>query len=207
MIALLFALTVAVQAPVAVPAPLATDSIRVGERVLLKVDGERTLTDTFAVLPGPALSLPGIGSVPLAGVTRGGLTPYLQTYLGRYLRAPKVEAMVLTRVAVLGEVTKPGYYAVTPDETLADVMMLAGGPTHDAQMSEARVQRGDREVMQRRAFADAVAQGVTVQSAGLESGDQIVVPTQPRRDPESLFRIISIVVTIPVAIYGIVKLF
>ena len=187
--------------------PQAPDSIRVGERILLKVDGEPTLTDTFAVLPGPSLTLPGIGDVPLKGVTRANLTSYLQTYLGKYLRAPKVETTCLMRVAVLGEVTKPGYYAVARETTLADVMMLAGGPTHEAKMTDARVQRGEQELIQGGAFAQDVAKGVTIAAAGLETGDQIFVPAIERRDPESKFRIISILVTIPVAIYGLVKLF
>lgn len=187
--------------------PQGGDSVRVGERILLRVDGEPTLTDTFAVLPGPRMMLPGIGDVPLAGVTHAGLSAYLQTYLGKYLRAPKVDATSLMRVAVLGEVTKPGYYAVTSQTTLADVMMLAGGPTHEAKMSDARVRRGEQELVQGDAFAQAVAKGTTVSGAGLESGDQIFVPAVERRDPESKFRIISILVTIPVAIYGLVKLF
>lgn len=195
----------------AVPARAAAqaggDSVRVGERVLLRVDGEPTLTDTFTVMPGPAIALPGIGSVPLAGAHRADLGPYLQSYLTRYLRAPKVQATVLMRVAVLGEVAKPGYYAVQSSTPLADLVMLAGGPTHDALMSRAKIERDQHDVAADGTLANAMARGATVGAAGLQSGDQIVVPAIERRDPESTFRIISILVALPVAVYGIARLF
>ena len=44
--------------------------VRVGDRIILKVDGEAQLSDTFTVTAGPALSLPIVGSVSLAGIRR-----------------------------------------------------------------------------------------------------------------------------------------
>src|SRR6266853_6499932 len=41
---------------------------QVGDRIMLRVEGEAGLTDTFTVRGGRELVLPSIGSVPLSGV-------------------------------------------------------------------------------------------------------------------------------------------
>ncbi|OYV71887.1 MAG: hypothetical protein B7Z72_05980, partial [Gemmatimonadetes bacterium 21-71-4] len=46
---------------------------RVGDRILMTVEGEPQLSDTFTVVPGPAIDLPVIGTVPLTGVKQTGL--------------------------------------------------------------------------------------------------------------------------------------
>lgn len=40
----------------------------------------------------------------------------------------------------------------------------------------------------------------------LHTGDQIFVPREVRKDSESTWRIIGILVTLPVAIYGLTRL-
>ncbi|HKI94211.1 MAG TPA: hypothetical protein VJ992_02860, partial [Gemmatimonadales bacterium] len=48
-----------------VRARLTNGDFQVGDRVLLAVEGEPTLTDTFTVQAGPQIVLPNIGAVPL----------------------------------------------------------------------------------------------------------------------------------------------
>src|SRR5687767_10452918 len=98
-----------------------------GDRVLLTVEGDSVLSDTFTVVAGPALRLPDIGEISLAGVARSGLEAHLTRELGRYIKDPVVEARALIRVSVAGEVTRPGFYAVPIDLVLPDALMLAGG--------------------------------------------------------------------------------
>jgi protein involved in polysaccharide export with SLBB domain len=172
------------------------------------VEGEASLSDTFTVAPGPQITLPGIGAVALTGVARDSVASFLGRYLARYLRAaPPVQVTILMRVAVLGEVEHPGFYAVSSDQPLADVMMRAGGPTRDALMPKVRLERGEQKLMEGDRLTLAMTAGTTVGAAGLESGDRIVVPRLDRADPESKFRIISILIALPVAAYGVVQLF
>src|SRR5690348_3027403 len=78
-------------------------AVRVGDRVLLRVDGDSQLSDTFEVAAGPSVLLPGIGPVALAGVASDTLTGFFTHLLGRYLRDPVVHAELLIRVGVVGE--------------------------------------------------------------------------------------------------------
>src|SRR5438093_9895859 len=83
-----------------------------GDRILLRVEGDSALSDTFTVVAGPALRLPDVGEICLAGVRRTDLEAHLTRELGRYIKEPVVQAHALIRVSVVGEVTRPGFYAV-----------------------------------------------------------------------------------------------
>ena len=79
---------------------------QVGDRVLLHVEGDSALSDTFTVVAGPALRLPDIGEISLAGVRRTDLESHLQHELSRYIKDPVVQARALIRVSVTGEVAR-----------------------------------------------------------------------------------------------------
>src|SRR5712675_1844786 len=80
-----------------------TTGFQVGDRILLVVEGDSALSDTFTVVAGPAIELPVIGAVSLAGVTRAGVEAHLVRELGRYLKNPVVHARPLIRLSILGE--------------------------------------------------------------------------------------------------------
>src|SRR3989449_2907556 len=111
---------------------------QVGDQISLQVDGDTLFTKTLTVGPGPALTLPVIGVIPLAGVQRVDVETYLTQQLGRYMKSPVVHAKALARLSILGEVEHPGFYAVAADVVIGDALMGAGGPTRDAKRSEER---------------------------------------------------------------------
>ncbi len=178
--------------PAAAQAP--TTDFQVGDRVLLRVEGDSALSDTFTVVAGPALRLPAIGEVSLTGVRRADLESYLTRELSRYLKDPVVHARALIRVSVLGEVVRPGFYAVALDLVLADALMVAGGPTQDARVDRLRILRGESALWSGSRLQGAIARGSTLGDLGLRAGDRIDVPGG-RRDPESKWRLAGLVVT------------
>jgi len=181
------------------------DSVRVGDRILLRVAEQPQLSDSFTVGPGPALALPVVGEVSLAGVRRADIEPYLTTQLAHFLKEPVVSARVLVRLAVLGEVEHPGFYAVPADHVLTDAIMAAGGPTRDAKFSSVRVERNGRSLWSGTELQDAIARGLTVAQMHLGSGDRIVVPH--RHDAAATAQVLGILLTVPAAIYGLTRLF
>lgn len=178
--------------------------IQVGDRILLQVEGDDSLTDTFTVEAGPALKLRAIGAISLAGVLRADLEPFLARELAKYLRSPVVHAHVLVRVSILGEVEHPGFYALAADLVLGDAIMRAGGPTRDANMDKVRIERDRAVIWEGGRLRRAIADGKTLDQMGLRAGDQVVVPR--RRDPEAKFRVLAILATIPVAVYGLTQM-
>jgi len=176
----------------------ATSDFQLNDQILLEVEGDTQFTKRFTVGPGPALMLPVIGAIPLAGVRRAQVETYLTEQLKRYMKDPLVHAKVLVRLSVLGEVEHPGFYPVAADAPLSDALMLAGGPTKDAKFTGTRIDRIGRDGVASGDLQEAIARGATVDGMGLRSGDQIIVPR--RHDSEATFRIIGILAGIPAAI-------
>jgi polysaccharide export outer membrane protein len=178
---------------------------QVGDRVQLQVEGDSQFTATFTVGPGPALTLPAIGAIPLGGVRRAEVEAYLSRALARYLRDPVVHAKALIRLAITGEVEHPGFYSVPVDAVLADALMQAGGPTREAKVPALRVEREGKPILQGDSLQRVLAHGLTVDQVGLHDGDRFVVPRQ--HDAEAPWRILGILVMLPTAIYGITRVF
>ncbi|HET7789695.1 MAG TPA: polysaccharide biosynthesis/export family protein [Gemmatimonadales bacterium] len=187
------------------PAAAQTGDIRPGDRILLQVDGEKDLSDTFTVEAGPAVTLPAIGQVSLAGVAARDLASYFTRELGRYLKDPVVHAQVLVRVGILGEVMHPGFYGVPRDALLSDALMAAGGPTRDAKMTSLKVTRGGTVLLGADTLQRALAHGGTLADLGLHSGDEVLVPHNG--DAERTFRIIGVLITVPATIFALSRVF
>lgn len=187
------------------PAQTPDDTVRVGDRVLLRVEGEPQLSDTFTVKSGPALTVPNVGDLTVKGVRRADIEPYLARELGRFVRAPVVHARVLVRLAVFGEVERPGFYAVPADAVFSEAIMTAGGPTRDAKFSRLRIERDQGPVWSGETLQQSIARGLTVGQMKLRSGDRIVIPR--RRDATATAQVFGALLAIPVAIYGLMKLF
>jgi len=175
-----------------------------GDQILLEVEGDTQFTRSFSVGPGPALTLPVIGVIPLKGVRRADVETYLSQQLGRYVKNPVVHAKVMVRLGVLGEVEHPGFYTVFSGAVVSDALMAAGGPTKDANFTGARIERDGRGLFVGNGFQDAFTRGLTIEGMGLRTGDRIVVPR--RNDTERTVRIVGILVSIPIAILGIRQL-
>ena len=178
--------------------------LRAGDRILLRVTGEPQLTDTFTVIPGPAIDLPTLGTVPLAGVRRDSVEAHLTTFLARYLRDPQVRAVVLLRLGVAGEVVRPGFYALPSTAVLEDLIMAAGGMTQNARLDKAKLVRDEDVVLHPDEVRRSIASGETLAAIGLHSGDALQIPRRP--DQEGRVRTIGGILAIPIAVYGLVRI-
>jgi protein involved in polysaccharide export with SLBB domain len=151
---------------------------QVGDQILVSVEGEQDLSATFLVMGGLVVSMPVIGDVPLRGVLRSELEAHLADHLARFIRDPRVQARSLVRIAILGEVGRPGFYLVPSELPLSDALMLAGGPSASAELQKTRVVRGTDQIWTGSALQRALAEGQTLDRMSLRAGDQIVIPPQ-----------------------------
>lgn len=149
-----------------------------GDQITLIVAGEPTLSATFPVDPGPSLLLPDIPVISLYGVLRSEIATHLTTELSRYLRNPDVKATSLMRIAMFGNVGNPGFYHFSPNLTLSDAIMSAGGPTTSADMGKIEIKRGKEEIVDKKAATIAITQGMTLDRLNLQGGDAIDIGTK-----------------------------
>ncbi len=185
-------------------APAPNGALRTGDRILLTVEGEPTLSDTFTVRPGPEIELPAYGAIGLEGVRRDDLQENMTRKLSRFIKNPVVHARALVRVAVLGEVNHPGFYSVPTDAMFADVINAAGGPTHEADLKKLHIDRVGVIMEQGPPMQRALASGATLAQRDVESGDEIILPRA--HDVETRVRIISLLVGIPLAVVTVLLL-
>jgi protein involved in polysaccharide export with SLBB domain len=146
-----------------------------GDRILLRVREDSSLTDTFAVRTGQVLVLPNIPPVDLKGVLRSEVQAKLLGIISQYVRSPQVEVEPLIRLGLLGTVLKPGYYNVRADVPLSEVVMIAGGMTGDADFAKTKAQRGAKELHSKEEIRRAMAAGMSLDQLGIQGGDEIVV--------------------------------
>jgi len=186
------------------PAASGSDGgVRVGDRIILKVEGEPQLSDTFTVTAGPALVLPVVGSIPLTGVRRDDVERRLTGEIARFIRNPRVEAHLLVRLAVIGEVARPGFYAVPIEALVNDVLMLAGGPTREAKVESIRIQRNGAETWPKDSLKAAMAQGLTLNQLDVQPEDQIIVP---RLTAARYWQVFATIVTTALTIFSLTRM-
>ncbi len=163
-----------------VRARLQDGDMRPGDRILIDVQNDSALSDTFTVWPDRQLHLPSpaVGAMPLRGVLRSELEPKVSAFVGRFVRNAVVRVRPLLRLSVQGEVVHAGYHAVPADAVLSDALTAAGGTTANANVSHLRIERNGRKLLDGRDMARAVAAGRTMDEVGVREGDQFVVPRQ-----------------------------
>jgi protein involved in polysaccharide export with SLBB domain len=183
--------------------------VRVGDRIRISVEGQPQLTDTAAVVSaGPALILPGVGSVPLGGVLRSEVESQLTRGVSRVYRGGVVRAQLLTRVAVTGGVPRPGYFALPSDARVEDAITAAGGLAGNVLVRGVYIERGRDRLWQAESLQDAMREGRSLAELGVEDGDRIVVPnpTAPR-DPYRNAQMLIMMATFPVTLLALLRAF
>jgi protein involved in polysaccharide export with SLBB domain len=154
----------------------------VGDRVVVAVMGEPSLSDTAVVRSGLTIQLGKLPAISLQGVLRSELEEHLTRELAQYVREPRLTAIPLLRVAVFGQVVRPGYLHVPADMLLSDLLMRAGGPSGTADLRKAELRRGSERLIAASDVQTALADGISLDDLHLRSGDELDVPVKRNRN-------------------------
>lgn len=95
-----------------------------------------------------------------------------------------------TAVYVLGQVSKPGSYRLTPRMTLLDAIAQAGGPNEDALPSQIGLYRAGAKQVEYLSLADLIGPSRAI-NYSLEDGDVVFVPRSNLADFGYFMRQIS----------------
>jgi protein involved in polysaccharide export with SLBB domain len=151
-----------------------------GDRIVVTLLGSTTFNDTISVRAGKLLPLPRMGDVPLEGVLRSELGGRISSHLARFLRDSSVRATPLVRIAVLGQVARPGFYYTSADALLSDMLMKAGGPSANADLGKMSIRRGGELIWSERDTRTAMSDGLSIERLHLRAGDEVYVGEQKR---------------------------
>ncbi len=179
-----FALVPAVvgaQNPTSSPEPRAVTDVlvRPGDVLRIKFWPEQQYSGDYEVETSGVVAVPLLGELNVSDKTLGDV----RTEVRNRYRALTTNGVAIVslqfRVAVIGDVLRPGLYPVDATQTVFDALSQAGGPGPNADLAHIRLLRNDHVVVLN--GAAAMETGTPALGIVLESGDRIVVPPKPRR--------------------------
>lgn len=183
----------AVTLPAPTTSPLAGDGYLLGpgDRIRIDIFNVPEFSGEYQVLPTGTVNLPLIGAVQVQGRTLGQAESAISARYRNVLQQPVITVGLLQprpiRVAIAGEVNRPGTYSVpalTTDGTvpsLSRTIQLAEGVTQAADLRQVQIRRlrpvggGSAEVI-RVDLWDLLRDGNLQQDIRLQDGDSIVIP-------------------------------
>lgn len=174
----------AAAAPRELGVELIKDRIQPGDVIQINMIPGEEYSREVTVQPDGSIAMSLIGVVQVKGLSVAELEILVQRRYSKYLSNPQVTANVRRfsgrRIAIIGEIDKPGYYDFRDGMRLLELVSLAGGLKPDARASRVKVLRP--EARGSRSFSvnfQAVLDGDTTRDPLLAPGDTVNVPKQP----------------------------
>lgn len=153
------------------------------DTIIIQVQGFPELSTSTIVNGQGQISVPLLGTINAEGLTLAELRDYLQQGYNRYLVDPIVTTGILTPVnpdvVVTGEVLKPGFYRVSPFDTVVTALFAAGGATDWADLRSIKIRRQlpDGSMIEKSVnLLSLLVEGAAEPRIYLQDGDAIVVP-------------------------------
>ena len=163
--------------------PISESAYTIGPEDILDITvwNNAGLSRTVPVRPDGKISLPLLDDVQAAGVTPKQLKADLTRRLAKYVASPEVSVIVREihsrKVAVVGEVRKPGRYDVGSRASVLDAIALAGGFNDFARRSKMVILRVEGSTVTRiPCDYDKVVSNAQLETFLLRPGDTLIVP-------------------------------
>ena len=156
------------------------DRIGIDDTFEVRVYGEPELTGAFRVATDGSIDYPLAGRIQVAGLRTGEIQRLLVDKLkGPYLNDPQVVVTIKERnsqkVAVLGQVVKPGQVGYYPNMTIVDAIASAGGFTGIAAKNSVNLRREVAGKIETRTYPVADISEGRSQNVMVLPGDVLVV--------------------------------
>jgi polysaccharide biosynthesis/export protein len=165
-----------------------------GDRIRMELFGVPEFSGEYQILPNGTISLPRVGVANVQGLTLRQAQERISRQYSNYLTRPVVTLNLLAgrpvRVALAGEVNRPGTYVVTVTGTannagevpsLSRVLQLGEGPTQAADLRAIQVIRrrpGTNTVATYRVnLWQLMQEGALAQDLRLQDGDSVLLPS------------------------------
>ncbi len=157
-----------------------------GDAIAINIFNVPEYSGTQQVLADGSLNLPVVGRVNISGLTLGEAGSAIGAAYRSELRYPQVTVVLEQprplRVAIAGEVSRPGLYTLSPDNaqfpTVAQALQTAGGVTQAANLHSVQLRRTNGQRPAQTVTLDLwelLSNGDVRQDLALRDGDAIVI--------------------------------
>ncbi len=165
-----------------------------GDRVGVTVFNVPEYSGEYQVLVDGTLNLPIVGVVPVRDLNIAQATELISRLYSPFLRRPLVTVSLLSprpiRIAIAGEVNRPGSYRVGEGEsgsfpTITNAVEMAGGITRSAGVRQVQLRRSvqGRQQVYNINLWDLLQNGNSGEDVTLRDGDSIFIPQTAQIDP------------------------
>ncbi len=171
-----------------------------GDRLRIEVFNVPEYSREYQVLSNGTLSLPLIGVVPLQGLTLPQAMEEVTERYARYIRNPVITIELVAarslRIAIAGEVNRPGVYTLVPNAgsdsapnaesgsgvvTVTQALQEAGGVTQSANIRQIEIYRSQATqatgISLNANLWNLITTGDLSQDIVLQDGDTIMIPS------------------------------
>ncbi len=148
-----------------------TEGLNPGDQIRIVVWRNAELSGDFTIAANGTITHPLYREVQVTGLPLSAVEDRLRTFLTRYTTNPQFVILPLVKVIVGGEVRTPNVFSVPPETTIAQAVVMAGGPTEKGAVDHIRLLRAGQEITVDLSRPDAQAASVQIRS-----GDQILIP-------------------------------
>ncbi|PSN18839.1 polysaccharide transporter [filamentous cyanobacterium CCP5] len=178
-----------------------------GDVISVSVFAAEEYSGEQLVLQDGTVNLPRVGRVPIQGFTLEQAAEAIAARYAIYIHRPLVTIAPVrlrpVRIAISGEVNRPGAYSIEGSDrvndnqgvdafdsrfpTLTQAISEAGGITDQANLREIEIRRPvapNRQEITRISLWDLIESGDLSQDAILQSGDEVYIPTATALTPQ-----------------------
>lgn len=184
---------------------LEVGDFRIGDRFVMTIRFDSVRVDTASVRDSLVVSILNLPDLRLTGVLRSELDERLNQHVAKYIRNASVRSNVLTRIAVLGSVIAPGYYYASPDRPVSDIVMLAGGPSPDANIGRFELRRGTRTLVDFGRSKAILESGRTLEQLDVQSGDEFRIQKKRKVNWQLILQVFFIISSLMFALVSFLQ--
>ena len=159
------------------------------------------INDEYTIARDGTIFLPLIGKLKVTGHNQESLVELIKEKFSPYLKEPFIKVTPLIRLTLMGAFNKPGSYRIDPDESLWELIDMAGGPGDNCDLNGLTVERGGKEVI-----TDLLAsfeKGHSLAEIGIRSGDQIIARKKQKLSAREIIDWVKFGVTLVILYFQI----
>jgi len=150
-----------------------------GDELRIQIWGQVNLRGSYPVDRTGGISLPGAGTIHVAGLRFDQVTDFLRTQLEKIYRNFDLNVNMgrlrSIQVFVVGEARMPGSYSVSSLSTLLNALFASGGPLPQGSLRDIEVKREGKTIVNFDLY-DLLLHGDKSKDVQLAQGDVIFIP-------------------------------
>lgn len=159
-----------------------------GDQVRIAVWRQPEFTGDFVVSGNGTITHPLYREIQVTGIPLAMVEERLRTFLTRYVANPQFVVQPLVKIIVAGEVRSPNVYSVPPETTVAQAVVLAGGPTERGRLDRVRIIRDGQETQ-----VDLTSASSDIALLQIRSNDQVFVSRRTNLFRDTVVPVLSAV--------------